>query len=69
MKFYLKRLLLLLVGIYNEFIDEFKENINNICFIPKIIIFNPTQKEFLDLNNKDIINHPFYNSGGVQTRF
>ena len=25
--------------LFNEFINTFKENINDICFIPKIIIF------------------------------
>ena len=55
--------------LYNEFIDEFKENKNNICFIPKIIIFNPNEKDFLDSKNKNMINHPFYNSGGVETDF
>ena len=55
--------------LYNEFIVEFKNNINNICFIPNIIIFTANQKEFLDSINPKFINDSFYNSGGVVVDF
>jgi len=57
--------------IYIEFIEKFKENLKKICVIPKMIIFLRHKDEFLE-NNKiynDIINHSFYNFGGIKTRF
>ena len=57
--------------IYIEFIEKFKENLKKICVIPKMIIFLRHKDEFLE-NNKiynDIIDHSFYNFGGIKTRF
>ena len=56
--------------LYEDFIMEFEDNKNNICFIPKIIIFTENNNEFLNsIKNKNFINDPFYNSGGVETDF
>jgi len=58
--------------LFTKFIDEFKNNLNNICFIPKIIIFTGNKNEFyesLNLNYQSYINNPFYNLGGIQTNF
>ena len=57
--------------LYINFIEQFKKNIKDIYIIPKIIIFTGNKLEFL-INNKsylNIINHPFYNSGGIKTNF
>ena len=59
--------------LFKEFIDEFKKNINNLCFVPNIIIFTANINQFLysldDNFRNNIINDNFYNSGGVQTNF
>jgi len=56
-------------NIYIKFIEIFQKNINNIYIIPKIIIFTENKDEFINKNKEyeKIINHPFYNSGGIKT--
>ena len=56
---------------YIKFISKFKENLRYIYIIPKIIIFAEKKDEFLIKNKEqiNIINHPFYNSGGIKTNF
>ena len=44
--------------LYNEFIEKFQANLNNVSIIPKIIIFTADKNKFLD-NNK---NYKNYNS-------
>lgn len=53
------------INLYISFIEQFQKNI----IIPKIIIFTDNKEEFMNKNieYKKIINHPFYNSGGVKT--
>ena len=53
--------------IYIQFINSFKENINDINVIPKIIIF--TKDNNFNQSNQEILNHPFYNYGGIKTTF
>ena len=55
-------------NLYPEFIKQFNENINNMCFAPKIIIFTKNKKTFFE-NNKDFHNNTFYNFGGVVDTF
>ena len=57
--------------IYIEFIEKFKKNLKNIFVIPKFVIFLNRKNEFLKKNEnyKDIINHSFYNFGGIKTVF
>ena len=55
--------------LYIQFIEEFQKNLKYIYIIPKIVIFCNKKEEFIK-RNKDyekIINHPFYNSGGIKT--
>ena len=49
----------------------FIKNIKFINVIPKIIIFTSNKKLFIDynINRKNIINHSFYNFGGIKTTF
>ena len=56
---------------YIKFIELFQKNIKDIYIIPKIIIFTENKEEFINKNidYKKIINHPFYNSGGIKTNF
>ena len=56
-------------NLYIEFIKKFQQEINNIYIIPKIIIFTDNKEEFINKNieYKKIIEHPFYNSGGIKT--
>ena len=59
-------------SLYCEFIKEFKASINELSICPKIIVFCGDKKSFIqrNKNNPDIsINHPFFNSGGIQDRF
>ena len=35
--------------LFNEFINTFKENINDICFIPKILYSQEKKKDFFDI--------------------
>ena len=58
--------------LFQEFIGIFKENINEFMLCPKIIIFTGDKGIFLSVNEDNqnlLINHPFYNSGGVFDRF
>ena len=57
--------------LFAVFIEEFKNNLHNICFVPKIIIFTAHNNKFYDSLNlyKSYINDPFYNIGGIQTNF
>ena len=58
-------------GLYPSFIIEFKSNINDLMICPKMIIFCGDKVAYLKRNkDNDVleINHPFYNSGGVQDR-
>ena len=55
--------------LYIDFIIEFKSNINDLMICPKIIIFCGDKISYLKRNkDNDVleINHPFFNSGGVQ---
>ena len=59
--------------LFKEFIVEFRKNINNLCFVPNIIVFTANKNQLLsslDVNflNSNIENN-FYNSGGIQTDF
>ena len=58
--------------LFKEFIIEFKKNLNNLCFVPNIIIFTANKNQFLlSLDNTfhNFIGDKFYNSGGVETDF
>ena len=57
--------------LFKNFYYAFKRNINNLCFMPNIIIFTANKNEFEQSlgNDYNIINDKFYNSGGVQTDF
>ena len=54
---------------FSEFINKFKENIKDIYFAPKIIIFTKEGKSFLeynvDYNNNE---NKFYTFGGIATK-
>ena len=54
--------------LYIQFIKKFIDNLNSLYVIPKIIIFTRNKTGFLKSNkaNEDIINHPFFNYGGVR---
>ena len=56
-------------SLYNLFIKEFKNNLNDIYIIPKIIIFTSNIKGFKQNSEKDFINDPFYNKGGIHDQF
>ena len=56
--------------LYPEFITNFKNNINIFTICPKIIIFTSNKQKFYEFNknNKlDLVNHPFFNSGVVDS--
>ena len=56
---------------YIQFIQAFKVELKKISIIPKIIVFTGNKKLFYE-NNKDfldIIEHPFYNFGGIKYLF
>ena len=57
--------------LYIEFIDSLQRNLVDINVIPKIIIFTENKSNFLNNNEKymNIINHNFYNYGGIKTSF
>ena len=42
--------------LYNKFIEQFKENIIDMCVAPKIIIFTSNKQQFID-DNKDYNNN------------
>ena len=56
-------------SIFIKFIEKFQQNISKIYIIPKIIIFTEDKDDFMSKNKEyeKIINHPFYNSGGIKT--
>jgi len=57
---------------YPEFIKMFKNNINNLKIVPMTIIFTRNAPTFIDKykNNPELmINHEFYNKGGVVDLF
>ena len=54
--------------LYIKFVKKFIDNINEIYVIPKIIIFTLNKERFIKSNkaNEDLINHPFFNCGGIK---
>ena len=57
---------------YIDFIKKYKEDINDFMICPKIIIFTFNKDAYLEMNkdnNALSLNHPFFNSGGVQETF
>ena len=57
---------------YIEFIQIFKENINDFMICPKIIIFTSNKQKYIEKNKNDeklCLDHPFYNFGGVENQF
>ena len=54
--------------LYIKFIKKFIDNMNYLYVIPKIIIFTRDKERFLKRNkaNEDIIDHPFFNYGGIR---
>jgi len=56
---------------YIQFIYLFLKNIKFINVIPKIIIFTSNKELFTEnnINHKNIINHSFYNFGGIKATF
>ena len=58
--------------LYPEFIKIFKNNIKDFSICPKIIIFCGDANSYLTMNkdNHDLLlNHSFYNSGGVKDSY
>ena len=57
--------------LYIQFIEKFKENLKDIYIIPKIIIFTGNKDKFIEYNkdHSSLLNHPFYNLGGIKTSF
>ena len=58
--------------LYIDFVRKFQENIYEMNIIPKIIIFTYHKDLFIQNNQllyENIIKHPFYNFGGIQTNF
>ena len=56
--------------VYSEFLEKFRQNISNMFFVPKIIIFTMSKQKFLEytpeyLKDKD----KFYHYGGIATHF
>ena len=58
-------------NLYIQFIEQFQNNLKDLYIVPKIIIFTDNKEDFINRNNeyKKIINHPFYNSGGIKSNF
>ena len=54
--------------LYFKFIKKFIDNLNTLYVIPKIIIFTLNKERFIKSNkaNEDLINHPFFNYGGIR---
>ena len=54
--------------LYIKFIKKFIDNLNILYVIPKIIIFTRYKERFIKSNkaNEDLINHPFFNCGGIK---
>ena len=57
--------------LYIKFIEQFIENLKDIYIIPKIIIFTGNKDKFIEYNKNysNLLNHPFYNLGGIKTSF
>ena len=57
-------------SLYSEFVEQFKENIRDMCVAPKIIVFTKNKEEF-NKNNKEYRNNSnlFYKFGGIVTTF
>ena len=53
-------------SLFPQFYEEFKNNLNRICIIPKIVILSETS--LLGIDNK-IIGDKFYNIGGIKHNF
>ena len=57
-------------NLYIPFIKSFKNNLNDIYVIPKIIIFTSNVEKFKNnVEYQNIIKHPFYNVGGLHDSF
>lgn len=57
-------------NLYPEFIKQFNDNINNMCFAPKIIIFTRNKQKFLKYNHDfEKIENKFCVFGGIATKF
>ena len=55
--------------LFSEFINTFKANIKDICFIPKIIIFTGNEERFLGYNQDyEKTENKFYTFGGIATK-
>ena len=52
-------------SLFSQFHHQFKNNLNKICMIPKIVIFNDESSGL----TQNIINDKFYNLGGAKTDF
>ena len=56
--------------LYSEFVSKFKQNINDMCIAPKIIVFTSNIDKFLEYNKQYKNNdNKFYNLGGIATKF
>ena len=56
--------------VYSEFIKKFKQNISNMFFIPKIIIFTRSKERFIEYNPEYLEDdNKFYSYGGIATHF
>ena len=54
--------------LFSEFINTFKANIKDICFIPKIIIFTGNEERFLGYNQDyEKTENKFYTFGAIAT--
>ena len=51
--------------LFPQFHKEFQKNLDKICIVPKIVIFNANSSEI----NQNIINDKFYNKGGIKTDY
>ena len=57
-------------SLYSEFVKRFKEVINEIKVIPKIIVFTKQKKQFIEDNEEYYnIDNKFYTNGGIATTF
>ena len=55
--------------LYKDFIEKFKENLNDIYIIPRIIIFTRNEEKLVNYNKEINYHHPYYNFGGIKTSF
>ena len=56
-------------ALFSEFINAFKENIRDMYFAPKIIVFTANKKNFLEYNHDYEKNENiFYTFGGIATK-